>query len=119
MATLISPNQQQYIDFVASGQIDIEGRRLSYSDFASIINVNRATLYKWQESIPDFWPTVAKRSSELIERRIPRIMNAMFAKALKGDVAAAKLLLAQAGYLGAQQAVGQGITVDSVDFQLL
>lgn len=99
MATILTPQQEQYIDFVASGQIDVEGRKISYEEFASAINIDRTTLYKWQKSIPEFWPKVARRASELIDRKVPKIIQAMYIKALRGDVAAAKLLLNQGGYL--------------------
>jgi hypothetical protein len=97
--TIITPQQELYIDFVASGQMDFEGKKISYVDFALSINVDRSTLYNWQKVIPNFWDEVATRSDMFINRYVPKVINAMIAKSLKGDVSAAKLILNQAGRL--------------------
>jgi hypothetical protein len=97
--TIITPQQELYIDFVASGQIDFEGKKVSYEEFALSISVDRSTLYNWQKIIPNFWDEVANRSDKFINRYVPKVINAMIAKSLKGDVSAAKLILNQAGRL--------------------
>ncbi len=76
-STYLTPSQELFIDFVASGQIDVDGIKITYDEFATSLGVDRTTLYNWRKSIPDFWTNVAIRSSELIERRVPRIINAM------------------------------------------
>lgn len=98
-STKPTPQQQEFIDFVASGQRGLDLRKKSYQEFAESIGVDRSTLYNWRNSIQGFWDLVAERSDTVLSCRVPQILNAMLAKALKGDVAAAKLLLNQAGRL--------------------
>jgi putative insertion element HTH domain-containing protein len=100
-STSLTPQQERFIDFVASGQLNLDLKRRSYEEFAKSLGVDRTTLYNWRKTIPGFWDKVASRSNSIVDRRLPKIMNALLAKALKGDVAAAKLLLNQAGRLKA------------------
>ena len=114
--TVIDPRRQLFIDFVASGQINSAGFRVTFEEFAASIGVDRRTLYKWEEGIPNFWAITARRSMDMVQRRAPRIMNAMYAKALRGDVAAAKLLLAQGGLLSTEHGVEISVSVDTAVF---
>ena len=97
--TKLTPQQERFINFVASGQLNLDLKKQSYQEFAQSLGVDRSTLYSWRRTIPDFWVIVAERTNAIVDKRIPKIMNAMFAKAMRGDVNAAKLLLNQAGRL--------------------
>lgn len=94
----ITPLKESYIHFVASGFID-DGKRLTHEEFARKIGVSRKTLYRWQETIPDFWLRVQSMRSKAYKLKISSIYQALYKQALKGDVNASKLLLQQMGEL--------------------
>lgn len=96
---MLSSQQRLFIDYLAAGQIDVDGNKLTYEEFAKVLGVNRKTLYRWKEEIPGFWDYVAKRSAYFVARYVPKIHQALLVRALKGDVGAAKLLLNQASVL--------------------
>lgn len=92
------PVQEGYINFLAAGQVDVEGTKWTKEEYAERIEVNPSTLWRW-EQIDGFWDEVSLRAPNYIHRWIPRMTQAMVAKAMKGDVAAYRLLLQQAGRL--------------------
>ncbi len=96
--TKTTPNKERYIKFVASGCF-VNGKRLTHEEFAKNIGVSRKTLYRWQESIPDFWHQVQNIRSKAYKLKISSIYQALYKQALKGDVNASKLLLQQVGEL--------------------
>lgn len=91
--------QMQFVEFLARGSISKEGIKQTREEFALSIGVSRKTLYRWQENIPNFWAGVHTRSHELLNEKIPKIIEAMYQKALLGDVQAARLILNQANVL--------------------
>lgn len=121
--TDLDPRKQALIDFVATGGMvidDLQDRptKLTAEDLANKLGVDRRTLYRWRDSMPNFWDLVTERRNEIYNRsRMTKVYNAVFNKAIKGDIAAANLLMKQGGILKAdKQEVQQVITVDSLDW---
>lgn len=121
-STKITPQQQAWIDFCATAGTIItpEGdvKKISAEGLAQELGVVRTTLYNWQKSIPDFWGLVNERRNEIYAgSRMSMIYKAMFAKAMKGDVAAANLIMKQGGVLKADK-TEQKIEISSIDSAL-
>jgi hypothetical protein len=107
-ATELTPQKQAWIDFVATAgvTIDEEGERkkITAEKLSKELKVNRVTLYRWRETIPNFWQLVARRRDEIYSHsRMTVVYNAMLKKAEQGDVAAAKLLMNQSSLLKAEK----------------
>ena len=120
--TNITPQQQAWIDFCATAGTIItpegEVKKLSGEALAKELGVARGTMYNWQKIIPDFWGLVSERRNEIYAgSRMTLIYKAMFAKAIKGDVAAANLIMKQGGVLKADR-TEQKIEVHSIDSAL-
>ena len=68
---LISPQQDEYIAFVAcNGMLPTEDsselvRKMTAAEFAAEKGVDRTTLYNWRKQIPDFWDRVNEKRKEL------------------------------------------------------
>lgn len=124
VTTEINPNQQAWIDFVATGgvTVDEEGqfKKQTASDLSKEIGVDRTTLYRWRDTIPAFWELVKARRNEIYSRsHMTMIYRAMLKKAVQGDVAAAKLMMNQAHMLEAdkQEIEHSGqVTVETVSY---
>jgi len=91
----ITPTKENYINFLASGQLDVDGRKWSKDDYAEMIGVNPSTLWRWEQA-DGFWNEVSSRVPQYIHRWIPKMTNVMVGRALKGDIQAYRMLLAQA-----------------------
>lgn len=97
-----TPLQLGYIEYLAAGQIDENGHKISKEDYARIISTDPKTLYQWQK-LPTFWDAVVERSNDLIRRKYPKILNAMYVQSLKGNVQAATFLAKQGDALKADR----------------
>jgi hypothetical protein len=124
-ATKVTTGQQAYIDFCATGGFIVDDnadkdetiKRISAEQLGELLGVDRRTLYRWRDSIPNFWDLVAERRDELFSQaRMTRIYNAMFKEALKGNVQAAKLMLNQGGRLKAERSENHTIHEGEVQF---
>lgn len=78
--------RQQWVDFnVLQGvivQSDGEMQKVSISDFAQQLGVDRVTLYRWTKSIPRFWDLVNERRKEMFDgARTAKVWNALFISA--------------------------------------
>jgi hypothetical protein len=117
--TILTPQQQAWIDFCATAgmSIDEEGnpKKIAAEELAKMLGVSRSTLYDWRDRIPGFWQLVATRRDEIYSQsRMSLVYKAVFHKAVKGDIAAANLLMKQSGILKADKSE-QTIKVESVD----
>lgn len=86
--------QQYWIDYRAlNGLIfdheqedtngDFKLRKMSVTEFADRIGVDRTTLYLWQNTIPSFWDRVNKRRTELApQSRLAKFHEVWFLKAI-------------------------------------
>lgn len=78
---------QAFIDYRAlNGLIsDDDGiRKMTVDDFATKVGVDRRQLYRWQESIPDFWDKVNARRHEIAPRaRLQKMHEVWYLSALK------------------------------------
>ncbi|MBA3679363.1 hypothetical protein H0W80_04235 [Candidatus Saccharibacteria bacterium] len=96
--TEITPQQAEYLHFVSNGGY-IDGKRLSHEQFASDLGVSRKSLYNWQQSIPSFWQRVQELRQKQYKLKLSNVYEALYKKALEGDVQAARLLFQQLGDL--------------------
>lgn len=109
----IKPQREEYINFLAAGQLDLDGVKWSKEDYAEKIGVNPSTLWRWEQT-DGFWNEVSLRVPQYIHRWIPKMTNAMVGRALKGDVQAYKLLLAQAQRLPDQAVASTSAFADLI-----
>lgn len=91
---------EQYISFVAVGGLltDDDGtlKKKSISEFAAELGVDRRTLSRWKDSLPNFWERVEKRRDEIFTKnRITAVWNGLFLRAAKGDAQQAIIILSQ------------------------
>lgn len=97
-----TPKQRAYIEYLAAGQIDENGKRITKEEFAKTLGMDWRQLYHWQ-NLTGFWDQVAERADYLITRRYPKILNSMYAQSLKGNVQAATFLTKQGNRLKADK----------------
>lgn len=95
---LLSLKQEEWVSYCAVGGLitteDGAIRKMSISDFAIQLGVDRKTLTNWKTSIPNFWERVDARRRELFSRsRIAVVWNGLFLRAAKGDAEQAKIIL--------------------------
>lgn len=97
----ITPVQEDYIAFVALGGLipsdtSISGyTKMTTTDFALQVGVERTTLYLWRRSIPDFWDRVNAKRKELSSKdRLSAVWNSVFLKAIAGGERAQTVYLA-------------------------
>ena len=106
-------NQLLYIEYLGAGQIDEDGKKISKEGFANMLNIAASTLYEWQK-LPGFYDAVVEAADRLILRRYPKLIRAMEIKAMKGDVAAFKVMTNQAGKLKAErQEIKHEMSIDN------
>ena len=95
--------QQMWVDYnVLQGVIvgsDGEMSKLSITDFAKQLEVERMTLYRWSKSIPDFWDIVNSRRKDIFKgARTAKVYNALFiAATVKLNPQAIAMWLANSG----------------------
>jgi hypothetical protein len=90
--------QDNYITFCASSGLsqDEDGNfvTMTVKQFAAAAGVDRATLYRWQKSIPDFWTKVDERAKQIFNQSTKfAIFKGLKLKAMTGDVKAAEMVL--------------------------
>lgn len=95
---LLKYQQEQWVDFCAVGgmitRADGEIEVLTIGQFAKSMRVDRTTLYRWRNSIPNFWDKVEARRREIFSRdRTTKVWNGVFLRAAKGDAEQAKIWL--------------------------
>lgn len=80
------PRHQSLIDFRAlNGTItdDTGMHKMSVEEFATTLGVDRRQIYRWQETIPDFWDKVNNRHKDLFSRsRLARMYDVWYMSAL-------------------------------------
>jgi hypothetical protein len=80
------PRHQALIDYRAvNGTItdDNGTHKMTVEELATTLGVDRRQLYRWQETIPDFWGKVNARRKELFPRsRLARIHDVWYISAL-------------------------------------
>lgn len=96
--TLITAQQQAWIDYNAmsglitdltTDKLDKDGqpavlRKMTITEFAKLLEVDRKTLRNWRETIPDFWKRVNDRRAELsTESRLAKMHEVWYLSALK------------------------------------
>lgn len=94
----ITVAQDDYIAFVAVGGIipseNSAGQKMTVEQFAAKYDVNPSTLWRWRQSIPDFWDRVAAKRREIGSKdRLSNVWNGIYLKAAAGNAEAAKLYL--------------------------
>lgn len=87
---VLSLQQQAWIDYNAMSGIvtdlteDKPIRKITISEFAKMLDVNRDTLRRWRNEIPDFWERVNKRRQELAPTsRLQKMHETWYLKAAK------------------------------------
>lgn len=90
--------QEYYITFYAANGLSVmeDGsfEKISAEKFAAKIGVARMTLYRWQQSIPNFQARVKARRREIFNaNREAMIWNGLFLRAAKGDHKQAEMIL--------------------------
>lgn len=98
---LITPQQEDYIAFVACGGMlpsenpDELIKKMSAQEFADLLEVDRGTLYYWRNHLPGFWDLVEKKRKEIGGKdRLSKVWNGLFLKAASGNPQAAAIYLA-------------------------
>lgn len=97
---LITPQQQIFIDYKAVGGYitnadDMVPKKMTMQQLASLINVNRDTLYEWQKKIPNFWDKVNTRRREIgTQERLSKVHDTWYLKAVGGSFPHLQLWLA-------------------------
>lgn len=104
---MMSLKQRRYVDWVAGGgtEVDNDGKLVTVTslELASQLGVSRQAIHKYRR-IANFWDVVADRRRELYSQdRMSMLYRAVWAKGLKGDTAAAKLMMQQARVLEAER----------------
>lgn len=94
---LITPQQQAWVDYNALGglitditdeRLDKDGnpitmRKMSATEFAEMIGVDRKTLRRWRADIPNFWGLVNSRRQELApQSRLQKVHEVWYLSAL-------------------------------------
>lgn len=70
-------------------------RKMTITEFADRLGVNRDTLREWRRTIPNFWERVNLRRKELSPgARLARVHETWYLKAVKGDFQFLQLWLA-------------------------
>lgn len=78
---VLTSQQQAWIDYKAVGGIIVEDERLrkmTVSELAERLGVDRTTLYNWRESIPDFWQRVETRRKQIHSQEFLTLMHEKF-----------------------------------------
>ncbi len=97
---VLSNAQEQFVSFKAvDGTIVNTGesvQKMTLTEFADYLGVTRVTLYRWQESIPNFWDRVKQRREAIGGRDMTsKVWNRVYVDALSGKVEQQKLWLGQ------------------------
>jgi hypothetical protein len=70
-------------------------RKMTQTELATALGVDRKTLYRWRDSIPNFWNLVGERRKELLGQTwLSKVHETWRMKAIKGDFQHMQLWLA-------------------------
>lgn len=71
---------------IATDDKDAGIKKMTVDELAGKLDVNRKTLYDWQNSIPGFWEMVNQRRTEISpQSRLAKVEEVWYMKAVKGD----------------------------------
>jgi hypothetical protein len=99
---MLDIRQQNWVDYNAVQGVITESDgamvKMTVSDFARQIGVDRTTVYLWSKEIPNFWEIVNKRRKAMMTgARTQKVWNSLFLNAtVKMNVKAQELWLANA-----------------------
>lgn len=98
----LTPAKEYYITFCAGNGLSVQEdgsfAKISAEQFAASIGVDRRTLYRWRDTIPDFNKRVKERRREIFNaNREAMIWNGLFLRAAKGDHKQAEMILSHFG----------------------
>jgi hypothetical protein len=91
--------QQYVVDYYAIGGLvtteEGEVKKMTVTELANTLKVDRSTIYDWRDRIPGFWDHVAQARQRLGgQNRVQKVWNGVFLRAAKGDAEQAKMFLA-------------------------
>jgi hypothetical protein len=89
---------QTVIEYYALGGLmtneEGEIKKMPVTELADLLKVDRVTVYRWRDEIPDFWGKVARARQQLGgQNRVQKVWNGVFLRAAKGDAEQAKMFL--------------------------
>lgn len=87
--------------------------KLTRAKIAERIGVDRRTLLRWEDDIPDFWERVERRQADIFTKdRLVKIINGLFLRAAKGEAKQAEMLWS---HFGKYVPPTQQVKVDTTD----
>jgi hypothetical protein len=94
----LTPAKEYYITFCAGNGLSVQEdgsfAKISAEQFAASIGVDRRTLYRWRDTIPEFGKRVKDRRREIFNaNRESMVWNGLFLRAAKGDHKQAEMIL--------------------------
>lgn len=99
----LTTEQELYVKYLAAGRQSTSGKKYTEEQFAELIGVNPATLWRWRQK-PEFKKLVLDESMTRLVEFIPAMNKAMVRKAIeKGDVQAYMAIMRQAELLKAEK----------------
>lgn len=117
----LSPRQDMFIDFMAFAAFttgpDGTPQRMTDEDIAAKLGVNRRTLTRWRQSIPDYNQLISKRRHEKFKREIEDgVWRGLILKAMAGNPKQAEMVLSHFGdYVPPTQNIKHGISESLAD----
>ena len=95
---LLTQQQEQFISYKAVGGMSVEvggdTMRVTMTDFAKSIGVDRTTLYLWQKSIPNFWGRVKDRREAIMGRdMVANVWQRIYLDAMAGKADQQKMIV--------------------------
>lgn len=95
---LLTQQQEQFISYKAVGGISVEVGadtvRVTMTEFADSIGVDRTTLYLWQKTIPNFWQRVKERREAIGGRdMVANVWQRVYLDAMAGKAEQQKMFL--------------------------
>jgi len=112
---LLTLKQEEFISYKAmDGWIHNNGeavRRMTLTEFADYLKVDRGTLYYWQNHIQNFWDRVNARRDTIISRDVlQKVWARVIVDALAGSTDDKKLILQVGGWKPPAQAHDVNVT---------
>src|SRR5438874_2106453 len=106
-----TPEQKLFIEFVAAGKKDTQGKKWTMEEFAErVLKLERTTLWRWKK-LPGFAQAVFEEKLTRNLDYLPAMVDAQTAKAIKqGDTAAFKEMLRAMELLKADKSENNNIT---------
>lgn len=91
-------NQMKFINFLARGKTDKDGNEFTEGQFAKIIGVDQATLWRWKH-LDGFGEALLEATRKELQPHLPKLSKAILAKAAGNskfkniDIPAANLVI--------------------------